>query len=81
MTGLSDPIIGFSFTVESDVYYRVTRSSDSADIFAESINASGTARASEAFVGTERLRIAKEYSIKENIGAFIERIASILTSQ
>ncbi len=81
LTGLSDPIIGFSFTVESDVYYRVTRSSDSADIFAESINASGTARASEAFVGTERLRIAKEYSIKENIGAFIERIASILTSQ
>lgn len=80
LMGLSEPMIGFSFTVESDVYYRVTRSSDNADILAESIKASGTARTSEAFVGTERLRIAKEYSIKENIRAFIERIASILNS-
>jgi hypothetical protein len=80
LTGLSDPIMGFSFTVESEVYYQVTRNSDSTTIFAESIKASGTAKVGEAFVGTERLRIAKEYSIRENISAFIEAIVSILNS-
>lgn len=82
LTGLSDPLFGVSFTVESEVYYRVTRTSDSTDIFAESINASGTAQFGESLIGVERLRMAKEYSIRENISAFIEKIVSILnTSQ
>jgi hypothetical protein len=80
LTGLSDPSIGLNFRVESEVYYRVTRTSDSRDIFAESINASGTGQISDSLIAIERLRIAKEYSIRENISAFIERIVSTLNS-
>jgi len=80
LTGLSEPFIGASFTVESEVYYRVSRASDSRDVFAESISASGTAQFGESLIGTERLRIAKEYAIKENISLFIERIVSVINS-
>lgn len=80
LTELSEPFMGVNFRVESEVYYRVTRTSDSRDIFAEPISASGTAQFGESLIGVERLRIAKEYSIRENISAFIERIVSILNS-
>jgi len=80
LTGLSEPFIGASFTVESEVYYRVSRASDSRDVFAESISASGTAQFGESLIGTERLRIAKEYAIKENISLFIDRIVCVINS-
>ena len=71
LKSLEQPIFGFTFDVSSNVIYRVegmgvTKSFE--------IVAVGTATTSDAFLGIERLRIANERSIKNNITKFIRKI-------
>lgn len=72
MLELKQPMVGLDMSVTSRVRYSVTDASGKL-IFDDIIAATGTAKMSEAFVGTERLRLANEYAIRENIKAFIER--------
>lgn len=69
---LKQPLAGFDMSVTSTVRYSVTDGAGGM-IFDETVSAVGTARMGEAFAGTERLRLANEYSIRENIKSFIER--------
>jgi len=56
------------------VKYRLENTSDKSVVFNENVGAVGKATMSDAFYGVERLRIANEYSIKNNIKAFIEEL-------
>lgn len=68
---LKQPFAGLDMSVTSQVRYTVAR--DGQSIFDETVAATGTATMSDAFVGVERLRMANEKSIKENIKEFLTR--------
>lgn len=71
------PMAGFDMTVTSRARYRLTDASG-AVVFEESISASGTGTMGDAFAGVERLRIANEKSIQENLDAFLTRLRTAL---
>lgn len=68
---LHQPGFGLTFNVQSTVGYTVTTESGSNNL---PVTAVGTATISDAFIGAERMKIANERSIKENIKAFIARL-------
>jgi len=68
---LQQPIIGMTFDVDSRVEYRVDGGSGRR-VFP--VSARGSATVSDAFFGVERLRIANERSVKENIRLFIQQL-------
>jgi hypothetical protein len=72
---LDKPLIGLTFDVTSTVNYRV-----SGDGFQKEfpITATGTATFSDAWAGLERLRIANEKSIKENIKLFLVELSKVI---
>ncbi|MCC2664006.1 MAG: hypothetical protein K0R41_929 [Geminicoccaceae bacterium] len=73
---LQQPSIGFSLTVTSTVEYRVRPSGSAQVVFEDTVIAPYTASATSSFLGTERLRLANEGSIKENLETFIERLSA-----
>ena len=72
MLELKQPMAGLDLSVTSRVRYSVTDASGRT-IFDDTVAATGTAKMGEALVATERLRLANEYAIRENIKTFIER--------
>lgn len=70
---LNQPGFGLTFNVQSTVTYTVTTDGGSKNV---PITATGTATTSDAFIAIERLKIANEKSIKENIKVFINRFTS-----
>lgn len=73
LVALEQPLFGFTFDVKSDVNYKL---SGPAGARAYPVKATGTATVSDAFAGVERLRIANERSVLENIKAFISELAA-----
>jgi hypothetical protein len=71
MAGLDRPFAGFDMTVTSRVRYRVTRVSTGAVVFEREIAAPFTANFSSAAMGVERLKLAIEGSMRENIRLFL----------
>jgi len=71
---LQQPVIGFNFTVTSNVTYRLYKGNSNRLMFEKTLNTPYTARFSETFMGTERLQKANEGSIKENIKEFIHHL-------
>ena len=69
---LDQPLIGMTFDVRSTVLYSVT---NQGAVQSFPITAVGSATMSEALIGIERLRIASEKSIKENLKQFIQKIS------
>lgn len=72
LISLEQPLFGLTFNVKSSVQYAVTGPGANFNI---PITATGTATTSDAFMGVERLRIANERSIMENIKAFLAELA------
>lgn len=68
---LKQPLAGFDLTVISQVRYTVARADRT--VFDETVAATGTASMGESFLAVERLRMANERSIQENIRAFLTR--------
>jgi hypothetical protein len=71
MINLQQPMMGIDMTVTSRVRYRLTRLSDNAIVFEREITAPFTAAFSSSFYGVERLKLANEGSIRENISQFL----------
>jgi hypothetical protein len=71
LVDLKQPMVGLDMSVTSQIRYSVSR--DGQVIFNDTVSATGTATISEAFAGTERLRLANEKSIQENIRQFLTR--------
>ena len=72
LNDLGQPMFGFTFDVVSTVLYTVTFDGKPNQF---PITATGTATVSDAFAGVERLRIANERSIKENLKQFLQRVS------
>ncbi len=72
LVDLKQPFAGLDMSVTSMVRYSVTDGAGQL-VFDDTVSAVGTARMGEAFAGVERLRLANEYSVRENIRSFIER--------
>lgn len=72
---LDQPMFGLTFDVKSNIVYKL-ESTDPTTSYSKSIpvNATGTATTSDAFVAIERLRIANERSILENIKALLKQL-------
>jgi hypothetical protein len=77
LLSLSQPFAGFTFNVISVVNYTVETKGALSPVNRLPITATGTATVSDAFVGTERMRLANERSIKENITKFIRTLGNI----
>lgn len=72
LKSLDQPFIGITFDVKSHVDYKVTGPKGATPI---KVDATGTATPSDAFIGIERLRIANERSVLENVKEFINQLA------
>ena len=68
---LDQPLFGLTLDVTSEVIYRIEGMGYTRTI---EVSAVGTATPSDAFIAIERLRIANERSIKNNITDFINQI-------
>ncbi|MEN9904733.1 MAG: hypothetical protein RLZZ555_1298 [Pseudomonadota bacterium] len=72
---LKQPLFGLTFDVLSTVQYTV----EGAGLRRQfPVSATGTATTSDAFVAIERLRIANERSVKENIKEFLRQLPAQL---
>lgn len=69
---LDQPLVGFTLDVESTVMYTVSGDGKQKQF---PITATGTASTSDAFIAIERLRMANERSIKENIKLFMQKLS------
>ncbi len=71
LADLQQPIAGLDLTVTSRVTYRLIHLGTGAAVFEREIAAPYTAPFSAAFAAVERLRLANEGSIRENIRQFL----------
>lgn len=74
LLALEQPIIGFSFTVDSVVAYKMKKASNNSVVYNETIKAAGTAKMGDSLIGVERLKIANENSVRNNIDMFLDDI-------
>lgn len=72
---LKQPVFGLTFDVVSTVLYTVTADGKQSQF---PVVATGTATTSDAFIGIERLRLANERSIRENIKTFLNMLSEQL---
>lgn len=72
LVSLDQPLFGFTLDVKSSVDYRLSGTGVSR---AYPVNVTGSATTSDAFVAIERLRMANERAIMENIKAFLNELA------
>ena len=71
---VQQPAWGFDMTVYSSVGYVLYSRSDGKLLWEEVVSADYTATVGDAFLGQERLRLASEGSIRENLKALILRL-------
>ena len=76
LLALEQPVFGLSFKVDSVASYKLQRTSDKQISSSETIKFSGTAMMGDAFIGTERLRVANKKSVQNNIQTFIDKLLS-----
>jgi hypothetical protein len=75
---LKRPLAGLDMTVTSKVHYAAKSVADQKVLFDDVVAASGTATVGEAILGFQRLQLANEASMKENIKSFIDRLRKAL---
>lgn len=69
---LDQPLIGMDFNVKSTVTYKLA-GPDGAKTYP--ITASGTATMSDSVVGVDRIRIANERAMQQNIKSFLQQLS------
>lgn len=67
ITQLSKPAMGFSFTVEMECAWSLTKVSDRSVAMRKVIRSTHTTGATEAFAGAKRLQMAVEGAVRANI--------------
>lgn len=77
INAVDQPIMGLDMSVTSKIHYKVVRNSDNATVYDKVIPATYTAELGDSLLGTERLRLANEGSIRKNIEAFIAELSQI----
>lgn len=74
---LSKPSFGFSFTVDMEAGWTLTRLDDRKVVLRKAVASSYTASATAAFAGTTRLRLAVEGAAKANIAQGLAAIGEL----
>jgi|LauGreDrversion4_2_1035121.scaffolds.fasta_scaffold87574_2 hypothetical protein len=77
LSNLQQPIAGIDMTVTASVQYSLIERKSKKEVYRKVIQQPYTAKFSDAFLGTERLRLANEGAINANISAFIRDIFSL----
>jgi hypothetical protein len=77
LTRLDQPLLGFDMTVSSTVRYSLLETQTRKEIYSRVIQVSYTATVSDAFMGTQRLKLANEGAVKSNIEAFIKDLIAL----
>ncbi len=75
---LKQPFIGLTYTVTSSVHYTLKESASGRVAFDQTVTVDGMATVSDAFAGVERLRLANENSIKNNLSKFLDQLIGML---
>ncbi|MBL8537932.1 MAG: hypothetical protein JNM59_11065 [Hyphomonadaceae bacterium] len=78
---LNRPLAGLDMSVTMSVRYTLTPIDGGAPVFDKVVRATGVGRMSDAFVGTERLRIANEAAARENITEFLRQLQADVPAQ
>jgi hypothetical protein len=78
LLNLDQPLIGFDATVTSSVKYRITERAAKRTVLEELVVSAYTAKMSDSWYGVERLKLANEGSIRDNIAEFIRRLSEQL---
>jgi len=72
---VAQPLMGFNMTVTMTVDYQLIERSTNTVAWKQTITRPYTATVGEAFLGSERLRVANEGAARTNIATFIELLA------
>lgn len=70
------PAMGLNFTVKNEMIWELKRA-DGSSVWKESIRSEGSATTSEAFAGVERVRLAAERAMSNNIAQGLGQIAKL----
>lgn len=81
LLGLNQPSFGFSFTVTAHTNYEVNKDGSGDLYYSDSISTPFTATMSDSALGVERLRIANEGAVRENISTFINNLLDFTPAQ
>jgi hypothetical protein len=76
VVNVDQPSFGLSFTVKMEAAWSLKKA-DGSVVMQETIKSEGTATATDAFVGTERLRLATEAAARNNIAAALAKIGKL----
>lgn len=71
------PAVGISMKVDVELGWTLVRVADKSEVMRKGIKTTYTAHAGEAFAGVERVRIATEGAVRENIKQGLQAIADL----
>ena len=71
LTRLDQPLMGFDMTVTSTVRYSLVDNQTRKEVYSRVIQIGYTATVSDAFIGSQRLKLANEGAVQANIKSFI----------
>ncbi len=71
---LDQPMIGLDMTVTATISWHLVERASGRNVFQREIGTPFTAKMSDAFIGSERMKLANEGAIRRSIKAFIEEI-------
>jgi hypothetical protein len=77
LTRLDQPMLGFDMTVNSTVRYSLIETQSRKEVYGRVIQVGYTAKVSDAFIGSQRLKLANEGAVNENIKAFINDLVAL----
>lgn len=77
---LDQPLMGFSMTVTASVRYVLHERATGKTLFERTLVTPYTAGVGEAFIGSERLKLANEGAIRSSIGSLIDELARLQVS-
>jgi hypothetical protein len=74
---VTQPSMGFSFTVSMEMGWTLTRPDNGTVVWRESIKSEHTTSTSEAFVGVTRLKMATEGAARKNVALGLQKLSAL----
>lgn len=74
---VDQPMMGFSMTVKMEVSYTLVDTTSGKAVWSKNIASEHTAKASEAFAGVTRLRLANEGAARDNIEQALAEMSTL----
>jgi len=71
---LDQPMIGLDMTVTATINWHLVERASGRNVFQREIGTPFTAKMSDAFIGSERMKLANEGAIRRSIEVFIEEV-------